>query len=297
MTNRFSKIKVVRSLRAALSAIATLFVFTWPSHASFDAIGGYSNVEQRLLADAADGKLDQHSLFDATLIASGVSQPAKLRALKGRFSQLSEQLLREIDLNSPVEERAQAIRSWLHKRVLFEYGTQASDVAKTLDIGVFNCVSASVLYVELARQCGLSVHAVQLPEHVRCEVIGEGLAIPVETTSAMAAGERFSRHGASRVLNDITLLATIYYNRGVAAFDHGDLEAAIELNTIASELDPGCRPARENLLAAINNRVVELVKSHKLDDAQRLLNRGLEIDPEYRPFRANRAYLSKQAEL
>ena len=97
------------------------------------------------------------------------------------------------------------------------------------------------------------------------------------------------------MLNGVTLVATLYYNRGVAAFDHGDLTAAIKLNEIAVDLDPACRPARENLLAAINNRVVELMKSDAKRDALQLLDRGLRIEPGYRPFQVNRAYLTEKS--
>ncbi len=275
--------------------MVTLFVVTWPSHAAYDASHGrQSRVELRMLADAADGRLDEHSLVEATLIAGGTMDRVQLRRLDQQFDALANELSDVLDWKTSARERAAAIREFLHERVLGEYRSNASDVAQTLNTGAFNCVSASVLFVALAEHCGLDAHAVQLPEHVRCEVVAGGLAIPIETTSLTAGGQLPSRQRLARTLTPVELVATIYYNRGVLAFDRGDLQTAIDLNTIATQLDPGCRPARENLLDAINNRVVELMKSSEAALARQLLDAGLQIDPEYRPFLANRAYLQRQ---
>jgi tetratricopeptide (TPR) repeat protein len=170
------------------------------------------------------------------------------------------------------------------------YRSDASDVAEVLAAGEYNCVSASVLFVELAKRHGLNAYAVQLPEHVRCEVLIDGVAMPIETTSLNPSAGKFTRK-RTRPLGDVTLIATLYYNRGVAAFDQGDLPTAIELNQQAIALDPECRPAKENLLAAINNRVVELMKANAKFEALKLLEHGLGIEPGYRPFQVNRAYL------
>jgi tetratricopeptide (TPR) repeat protein len=254
-----------------------------------------------LLADAADGRLDQYSLVEAALVVAGTSDRVELRRLGKKFDALADEAVRSLDSKSPAQERAAAIRQFLHERVLDQYRSDASNVAETLRNGSFNCVSASVLFVALAQRCGLNAHAVQLPEHVRCEVIADGLAMPIETTALIAGGGQPlglpSRRRPARTLTPVELIATIYYNRGVAAFDSGNLQAAIDLNTIAVELDPDCRQARDNLLAAINNRVVELVKGNESGQALQLLDHGLEIAPRYQPFLTNRDYLTRNDQM
>ena len=280
--------------RAIVSLAVAFFAVACPSQASFDrASGRPSSVESNLLADAADGRLDEHSLLEAVLIAGGLTSDVQLAKPRTQFEKLAAELAQELDATFPAGERAEAIHAFLHRRALKEYRADASHVAETLESGVYNCVSGSVLFVALAERQGLSAHAVQLPEHVRCEVIADDLAKSVEMTSLSASLVRSSRQ-RPRVLSAVALLATIYYNRGVVAFDAGDLESAISLNTIAVELDPACQPARENLLAAINNRVVELMKGHQAREALELLEHGLSIAPDYRPLVANRAYLLKQ---
>ena len=280
--------------RSFVSLAVALFAVAWPSHAAYE-VGGerQRDLERQLFVDAIDGSLDGHSLVEGALIAGGTVRTQALKEQLGRYDEIAEELSASLDATQSDREKAYAIHAFLHDRVLRDYASDASDVAKTLSSGVYNCVSASVLFVALAEQSGLKAHAVQLPEHVRCEVIADGAAISIEMTSLNASTLRGSRK-RTRMLNGVTLVATLYYNRGVAAFDHGDLTAAIKLNEIAVDLDPACRPARENLLAAINNRVVELMKSDAKNDALQLLDRGLRIEPGYRPFQVNRAYLTQK---
>ncbi len=275
---------------------ALVMIGAWPSQASFDTTGDGRpvSIDYRLLKDTWDGHLDEHSLVEAAIRAGGNTSPHDLSRLLARYGQLQQQLVTEVcQLPSP-RERVHAIHSLLHNSLLLEYHVDASDVAQTLRSGAYNCVSASILFVELAQRAGLDAHAVQFPEHVRAEVVIDGVTVPVEMTSVQSPFTAPSRSGRARVLSDIQLLATIYYNRGVKAFDTGDLDLAISLNTLALELDPDCRPARANLLAAINNRVVELVKQHRHLQAGELLEQGLRVAPAYKPFLANREYLRKQ---
>jgi transglutaminase-like putative cysteine protease len=287
--------RLKRNPRLAMLLSAVVLTGAWPSRASFDADGSRpAHFDRQLLADADDGRLDEHSLIGATLRAGGLISPQDLASLEGRFELLAGQMGVELQDLATAHERTVAIHRLLHERVFSEYQTDASDVAETLRSGAYNCVSASILFVELARRFGLDAHAVQLPEHVRCEVIVDGATVPVEMTSIGAPLAARAKSGRVRVLSDVELLATVYYNRGVKAFDTGDLDAAIRLNTLALELDPDCRPARANLLAAINNRVVQLVQHHEHSQASVLLEQGLRVAPAYKPFLTNRAYLRGQ---
>ena len=295
MRNYISSLFQLRLPRVMTSLAITLLAVAWPSHAAYEvAPHRQPNKEQQLREDARDGQLDQHSLVEAALIASGTVEPSSLGETLERFEAVSHQLRNFLAGTVSDRDKAIAIHAFLHEQVLRTYRTDASDVAETLKTGAYNCVSASVLYIALAEQSGLKAHAVQLPEHVRCEVLVDGIAMPIETTSINASAGRPQRKRV-RVLNDVMLIATLYYNRGVAAFDTGNLDAAIDLNEVAVELDADCRPARENLLAAINNRVVELMKANAKTDALRLLDHGLQIAPKYRPFQVNRAYLTQQS--
>jgi tetratricopeptide (TPR) repeat protein len=274
---------------------ALVLAGAWPSQASFDTDDARpASVDRHLLNDARDGRLDEHSPIEAAMRAGGETSPRELTSLLSRFDQLANRVASDLQLVPSPRERALTVHRLLHDGVLIEYQTDASDVAETLRSGAYNCVSASILFVELARTAGLEAYAVQLPEHVRCEVVLDGVSVPVEMTSVESPFAATTRSGRARILSDLELLATIYYNRGVKAFDSGNLASAISLNTLALELDPDCHPARSNLLAAINNRVVELVRNHQHLQANRLLEQGLRVAPAYKPFLANQAYLRQQ---
>lgn len=290
---RLFRLKPNPKLAILLSAM--VLSGAWPSHASFDAGEAQpARSDRALLKDSDDGRLDQHSLIEATIRAGGAISTRELTALLHRFDRLANQICFELQDLRTAQERALAIHRLLHERVLTEYQTDASDVAETLRTGSYNCVSATILFIELARRTGLAAHAVQLPEHVRCEVVIDGVTVPMEMTSLTAPMSAGAQAGRVRVLSDIELLATVYYNRGVRAFDSGDLDSAIRLNTLALELDPDCHPARANLLAAINNRVVQLVQHQQHSQAAVLLEQGLRVAPAYKPFLTNQAYLRQQ---
>jgi tetratricopeptide (TPR) repeat protein len=295
MFNLFQRFGLKRNPKLAILLAALVLAGAWPSQASFDTDESRpASVDRRLLTDAYDGQLNEFSLIEAAVRAGGKTSPRELTSLLSRFDRLADLVTRELRHLSSAREQALAIHGLLHESVLIEYQTDASDVAETLRSGAYNCVSASILFVELAKRAGLQAHAVQLPEHVRCEVVLDGAAVPIEMTSIHLPFAAAAKAGRRRVLSDVELLATIYYNRGVQAFDTGNLESAIRLNTLALELDPDCHPARSNLLAAINNRVVELVQSHQHLQANQLLEQGLRVAPAYKPFLANQAYLRKQ---
>jgi tetratricopeptide (TPR) repeat protein len=267
----------------------------WPSHAAYDVATKREVIDEaRLLTDAADGTLDEHSLVEAALLAGSLQLNSEIKTCLATFAEIAADCDAIIRPELSDREKALAIHAFLHNQVLHTYRTDASDVAEPLSSGEYNCVSGSVLFVALAQRHGLHAHAVQLPEHVRCELIADGVAMPIEMTSHNpSAGKAI--HKRMRPLSDVTLLATLYYNRGVAAFDRGDLPTAIEMNQQALQLDPDCRPAKENLLAAINNRVVELMKANAKFEALKLLEHGLGIEPGYRPFQVNRAYLMQRS--
>jgi tetratricopeptide (TPR) repeat protein len=279
----------------------------WPVRAHVQSVDAAKRIaapqslslpETKLMADAADGTLDDHSLLTGALLASGLTDETELARYQHRFDQLTEVLSAELAEISDPEARALKVHEFLHRRVLGNYRTDATDVRGALAGSEYNCVSASVLYVALAKATQISARAVQLPEHVCCQVTLPDRTLLIETTSRnpAAAPPGLTSKGrraaiSPRPLNDAMLLATVYYNRGVTSFDTGNLAAAIEFNQLACLLDPVCRPARENLLAAINNRVVQLAQAESRTEALELIDHGLAIDPQYRPFLVNRAWL------
>lgn len=271
------------------------------------SLEGLSSRERLLLDDAADGSWNEHTLFEAALVASSVVDAATLdehrHLLTGFAAELRATRIQEID----ERQRAEQVLRFLHRRVLTaSYQLNATELTRVLRTGEFNCVSATLLYICLAREAGLAVSAIEFPNHTRGHLHTAAGLVEVETTSAdgfkldnrpstATAGQDEQDEQRTeqdrRAVNDVELIAMIYYNRGVDALRDHRYREAVTLNTIALTLDPAKAAAEGNLLAALNNLAVELCNSRDFEQAQAVIDRGLAIDPEHRPFHENRVFV------
>ena len=77
--------------------------------------------------------------------------------------------------DSTTLERVETIHRTLHQRLLRGgYDANATDLAETLRTGVYNCASATVLWIALAKELNIDAHAVEMPGHVRVVVQCDG---------------------------------------------------------------------------------------------------------------------------
>jgi tetratricopeptide (TPR) repeat protein len=251
-----------------------------------------SALEERLLADAADGRWDEHSLFTAAAIAGGAQTDRELDELTSMFSTLSIALRTDLPPDQPPSDRAKSLLALLHRRVLVGgYDLQATEPATVFANGRYNCVSATLFFNSLAREAGLSVHAVRLPQHTRSAVVDGQTQIVVEPTCVGGIGDRASGDAESHAqpISDVALVAMVYYNRGVESLRRRNFEEAIRLNRLALTLEPDNADARGNLLAAINKQALELAAKRQFESALALFDAGLSIAPDHFPLRQNRA--------
>ena len=204
---------------------------------------GYAltTLEERLFADAAQGRLRQFSLFEAALVASGVDDPRTLKQYRRQQDEWIEALRREAAVPGAGRQQAQAIFEFLHRRVLTGgYCLECTDLRQAIDHGRFNCLSASVLFNCLAGALGLDVCGLEKPGHTMSRLRLPQGPLDIESTCprwfqlpaasqkscetrATAPGGNSQRTGQSatssgdggREVSDIEMVAMIYYNRGV----------------------------------------------------------------------------------
>jgi hypothetical protein len=270
-----------------------------------------STLEARLMDDAADGRWNELSLFTAAQIASGATSEAELLAAALDYAALTNNLPATVKSSLPAEDRAAAVLSFLHRRLLWGgYDLNATTLPEAFASGRFNCVSATVLFNCLAAEAGLTVQPLRLPQHT-CSLLLDGdRHVRVEATCPDWFEMRY-RPGTSRSSNsphigesahstdvgvpidDVALVAMIYYNRGVDALRHNDFEEAIRLNRLALSLDSENSEARGNLLSAINKRALELTSEGRFAAAMELVEHGLSIEPSHSPLRQNRAFIER----
>ena len=275
--------------------------------------GHFCRLEKRLFADAADGRLDQFSLLEAALIASGVEETKTLQRYRQRQAALLGELRSSGKLTGPPRRRAQVVFEFMHGRVLHSgYHTDCTDLRTALDQGRFNCVSASVLFNCLAGEQGLAVCGLEIPGHAMSRLALPGGPLDVETTcprwfqlmgdpqkQAELVQEALGRpapadRAHTREVSHTQLTAMIYYNRGVDLLAQRRFDRAATANAKALRLDPRSATARGNLLATINNWAIALSSSNRYAEAIDLLREGIRLDPGYESFTPNYVHVHHQ---
>jgi hypothetical protein len=290
-------------LTAAVGRVSATELPVWP--AGYRAIGDLPEVaaqsrisrqEAQLLADAADGRLDRHRLFEAAVIASGVTPQEQAECWR-RVGEL-ERELRRVLAGAPTQENARTIFEFLHRRVLCGgYEEHASNVAVTLNGGPYNCLSAVVLFVELAGRFGLDVVAVQAPGHVYCRLAGsERMDIELTCPSWFERAAREQKPAAlsrdrERLLSPVELVALVYFNRGVEELKRREFAAAAAANLMALALDPASRTAEDNLVSTVNNWALAVAGEGQPSAALRLVEAARRVAPGNSHLLLNERYL------
>jgi len=277
--------------------------------------GPLSALEERLFADAADGRWDEHSLLTAALVAGGVDDPETLLRYETRLAELVAELRRSGTVTGPPRRQAQAILEFMHRRILVGgYQLDATDLSVALEQGRFNCVSTSVLFNYLAAQFGLGSCGLEVPGHAMNRLLLPDGTLDVETTcpgwfrliedpkshadpADKTIGSPAARHASpthARQLSRVQLVAMIYYNRAVDLLADKQFARAAAANAKALRLDPASTTARGNLLATLNNWAIDLGSRRRYAEAAQLLRQGLTLDPNYKTFKTNFVHVHHQ---
>lgn len=260
-----------------------------------DAASG--SLESRLLADARDGMLHDFDLLSACLIAGGVTGE---RELMTERSLLAAALARaqHIPQQGTAQQRAAAIHEQLHRRVLTgRYDKHATDLRRTLATGDFNCLSATVLFVELSRRAGVAVEIWSQPGHVYCALGDRDVRIEPGSRQWRSAPLGVSTGIPARRITPLQLVGKLSYNRGIELLERHEFAAGIDALRLACQLDPLDADARTNLLAGLNNWAIELAEQDQPAAAAALIARGLAIDPAFAPLVANDRYVAELAKV
>lgn len=236
------------------------------------------------------------------LRASGVREPAALARYTHQVAGWADELRALPAWRGDDRQRATAVLAWLHRCVLVgRYRADCNDVVVALERGDYNCLTSTVLYVELARRCGLDAVGLEAPGHVLCRVRSPRGNLDVETTCAewLAAGQAAlpaPQHEAAalRELPAEGLAALVHYNRGIELLGQGRYAEALAANQQALALDPRSAAARCNLLATMNNWALELNRRGEQAQALRLLREGRRIAPDYATIRSNLAAIEQR---
>jgi tetratricopeptide (TPR) repeat protein len=272
----------------------------------------FSGLEQKLFADAGDGRLDDFSLLDAAMIAGGVDNIDELNRCRERIAAWADQLRQGGKLGQSPRQQVEAIFEFLHREILHgRYDITCTDLRQAFGQGNFNCVSATVLFNCLAGELGLSCSALETPGHALSRVFLSEGPVDVETTCPSwfhlqhdpvrqaealekTIGHNVSNNRKLREISNIQLTAMIYYNRGVDFLAEKRFADAAAANAKALRLDPLNDTARGNFLATLNNWSIELSTAGRYAEAASLIRQGLVFDPHYEAFTLNFMHVHHQ---
>ena len=247
-------------------------------------------VEDTLLADAADGQLDHISLFDAAVIASGVTDAEKMAICHARFKEFRGSVAGEMTAKSSVRHRAEQIFRRMHQALLTgQYRAACTELHRTLDDGHYNCVTATILYRCLCAEFGIPLRTIAETGHVYALLVSDKPVV-IQTTSPDGFTASDTIDGGRRI-TDVQLLAKIYYNRGVSLLEERRFRDALDLLEIGHRLDRQDAIAWKNILACMNNWVLSECDAGRFQRAAELLSRGLNMAPDYRPFLDNELHV------
>ncbi|MBI5367674.1 MAG: hypothetical protein HZA54_11605 [Planctomycetes bacterium] len=256
-------------------------------------------LEDRLAADAADGKLDQLSLAEAAFIAAGVPDDAALAKYLAAYRALVARARAALPLAGKKDaEKGRLIFAWLHKEFFTRYRAHWTELTGVFDTREFNCVSSATLYDAVGQEFKLDLRAIEVPDHAFSLLYADGEVIDVETTTPAGfnplrdknAIKQFEketgyvyiedRHSLQRrEVGNVGLVSIVYYNRGVGFLLEKKFADAIAANVKALDLDPGNASALRNLVVGYERWGVAELQARRFEFALSILREGRRIDP------------------
>ena len=282
--------------------VAAMLLISIATVATVDA-DELTAIEMRLLADAADGMLDDFSLLEGSLIASGVTDSEKIAWYRADFAERTAALADACVDDASEKTKSERVHDFLHNKLLTgKYYSTCTEVNRAFDAGDYNCVTATILYHCISATQSLSPVAVATNTHVRSRFLGAP-PIDVETTCHdwfdvvrrdSHAMKFRTEQQVTRQLTDVELLAKIYYNRGVSLLEKKAFASAITLLRTSQLLDSADMPTRENLAAAMNNWALEECDAKNFEHAVQLVQEGASSYPEFLPFLTNDVHIHQR---
>lgn len=249
--------------------------------------------ERQLIDDALDGELSSLSTFRAALIASGVHDEQQLAGYEARLNRMAAQLRREAGHVRSSRDQASTVILVLHRELLTgAFDDDCGSLATTLDSGRYNCVTATILFAELARAIDLACTVLHALGHVRVRIDGaEPFELEPTCADCLRQGRLLAWQSSPRPLSPAALVGKLYYNQGVAALERRDYAEAIAAFDRSLLLDPIDVQSKQNLLAALNNGALALCEQRDFSAAQALLSSAARLDPKYPPLPTNDLHL------
>ncbi len=235
------------------------------------------DLEQKLMEDIEDYRLDRFSRVEAAFILSGATAPDSLRRYVRWYQEVLQQL-REYHFDSFDRVGSAAkVFGYLHTTWLITYKERATTLRDVVRNKQFNCVAGTILYNLLCDDLGWPTDAFETPTHTYTIFSNFDERVMVENTSPygfniMRNLRDYSRYllqfypdhraaqiGLDRIyayenshgrqITNTELLGLLAYNRAYLAEEQGRFQEAYEFVRLAQKFN---RDSRSNIQFEIN---------------------------------------------
>ena len=236
-----------------------------------------------------DSRLDS-SLFNAreiqavpfaraAMVADGLSQSEIQRHLAD-LDAIWQFLSPQVTSLRAQQEQAKALLMFLHKKPLMQYRADQFSIAKTIDTGVFNDLSATMLFMYFAKRAGLPVVAEESPRHMFCVVLTREGPLDIEPTNPFGLNlgtgggkSLFSERdyaGRHRV-DDRRLIGKVYSNKITQLVKRMRYAEAVGLAIDAYEIQGRPMSAKRDIEDCVTKMAEDLERNGRDDEAIELL--------------------------
>lgn len=233
---------------------------------------------------------------------AGGGQPDTLPRLQSTVKVWKESVRRDLNQQRTLPERAAALHTWMHNHVLRTYDASATDLTLLLNRGDYNCVSATLMYVVLARELQIPAATLCRGQHCRIGILDGTAWLPLETTCATCQGLSAIKPAIQpvqvggdpkneRLLDERSLVGLFWFNRAIDDIKAKHHRAAVAANLVALSWDTQNVDARTNLLASLNYLGLDAAKIGDLSNATRWLNFASDVGPQDPTTQHNRRYV------
>jgi len=264
----------------------------------------FTPLELSFFADLADGVLQEFDHFDAFLIASGIVDADTFYACRQQLKSIRKQLTAGIDRNSDPYILGKTLLLRLHDQVFKEYVETASFARVLLDKGKYNCLSSSILYYLTARDLGLAVSGVLVPNHTFCVLSDPRGDKRIETTLRYGFDPgRIEVEQLKQMIRYVCvpeavykeekfvawreLLSLLYTNNlDLAGFVvRDDYEDYLPRFRKALLFDPQNKVFKDNMLVCLNNLAVLSLETGELEKAHAFILQGRALETSESTFK------------
>lgn len=168
-----------KSLKKSLTILFFLFGFFIYAEDFHFKIDSRISEENNLTSD-----MEYSTFIQTALVASGTTDveiEKLLISLDKVYKELEDTFIKKN--TSSNLEKAEYTLLFLYENIFFQYSLLQTQVDVTLNKGVYNCVSSSIIYMYFMKRLNIPVIAIETPVHAFCAVKINDQLIDVETTN------------------------------------------------------------------------------------------------------------------